>query len=110
MRKIMIIIIILVLMPILFTRCDQMLYGKKLTPQEQATLKTLHSPETPPPPADFGKPDKVDNYDGGDGYRSVTYIWYCFENHYVSITNTWSKHEYSWYWTPSIYTSDCISK
>lgn len=109
MRKIMT-VIILATMSILFTRCDQMLYGEKLTPQEQATLKTLHSPETPPPPADFGKPDKVDNYDSGDGYRSVTYIWYCFENHYVSITNTWSKHEYSWYWTPSIYTSDCINK
>ena len=63
------------------------------------------------PEPTFGKADKITTYTDGD-YISITYIYYCFENHYISVECSRNKrygiNSSNGMWKSSMYTSDCV--
>lgn len=61
------------------------------------------------PGAPHGTPDDVSNYEGSDGYRSVTYTYNCHNGQYVSYTYVRSDACSDWQ-QDSKYTSDGICK
>lgn len=42
----------------------------------------------PDPKAPYSSPDDVSIYNGTDGYKSITYTYYCRSGQYVAITYT----------------------
>lgn len=42
----------------------------------------------PDPKAPYGTPDNTSVYNGTDGYKSITYTYYCRSGQYVSVTYT----------------------
>jgi len=40
----------------------------------------------PDPKAPYGTPDDVSYYDGADGYRAITYTYYCKNGQYIAVT------------------------
>jgi hypothetical protein len=42
----------------------------------------------PDPKAPYGTPDDTSFFDGPDGYRSITYTYYCRSGQYVAVTYT----------------------
>lgn len=59
-------------------------------------------PEYPEPK---GVPDDITEYNSS-GYESITYIYYCRDGQYQSIT--WTRTERCGTWSKSKYTSSCI--
>ena len=53
-----------------------------------------------------GKPDDISDY-SSDGYKSYTYIYYCYNGKYLSYDYTSVD---CGYWDESIYTSNGICK
>jgi len=64
---------------------------------------TLLCPEVPGPP--FGTPNDTNIYESGE-YKTVTYIYFCYDGKYQAIT--WTRTVKCGSWTKSTYTSDCI--
>ncbi len=60
----------------------------------------------PSVPSPAGTPDDTTTYDGGGGYKTVSYIYYCWNGKYRSIT--WTRTQKCGSWTKSEYTSNCI--
>lgn len=60
----------------------------------------------PSVPSPKGNPDDTSTYDGGGGYKTVTYTYYCLDGKYQSIT--WTRTEKCSSWEKSTYTSSCI--
>ena len=57
-------------------------------------------------PSPTGTPDDITTYDGGGGYKTVSYTYYCLNGKYRSIT--WTRTEKCGSWAKSEYTSNCI--
>lgn len=64
-----------------------------------------NSGSEPGPP--YGAADNVSRYDGGSGYKSVDYTYYCYRGKYVSVTYV-RADECSDYVKDSEFTSDGI--
>jgi len=69
------------------------------------SCKELICPDVPPPE---GTPDETSTYTGDDGYKSVTYTYYCWNGKYRAIT--WTRTVKCGSWHKSEYTSDCIKR
>ena len=57
------------------------------------------------PSAPFGIPDKTSTYDNGS-YHSITFIYYCYDNRYISIT--YVSTDGGDYKKQETYTSTCL--
>lgn len=44
--------------------------------------------DEPDPKAPYGTPDDMSVYNGSDGYKSITYTYFCRKGQYVSVTYT----------------------
>ena len=49
------------------------------------TAFMCNEPDPKPP---YGTPDDVSTYDGTDGYRDITYTYYCYNGKYVAVSYT----------------------
>ena len=59
------------------------------------------------PNAPYGQPDDTDKYSNSSGYASITYVYYCLNGKYQSIT--WTRSDKCGVWRKSVYTSSCLN-